>query len=607
METVIRGHCKLAIPVSFLLLWILCPLSARAAATQTFLVLETDPVIAVGVHPTVTVRLTTAAGWVGGVPLEIRLDGHQTKRLLTNRDGRARTVLAKDLDAGDYKVQAVFKGTSDFLASQSAVAIIHVTPASLTIQTVPPLPNVPLLKLDGGRPLSTGADGTIRILIARVRRYELEVTLPPTDSDRQLTFDRWGDGSRESKRTIRLPGRANLAVGLEVSYRVAFSFVDSTGTAVDPARIQSLRVANSRGDVLQPRSFASEWLIGNQIVRREGGLTSVPIEYRIQEVEVRGSNVVDRGRLHFRPDGELATWVIPLLLFSLTVSGQDALFGFALGSSVQLAYPDGSAESVALDEHASATITALPRGNYRAVIEHPPGIPVSTPLVLSRDHLVRVPVISYLDAAFVLGAGLSIAVTLVLFGGRPVGQIGRRALRRIAGDVLMVLRGQAVLFATRMRRAFVRVIRLRSAEPASLARRVLAVREMPGRLARRLSRAAAFQRPWKPARSMTILEGSQVAAASPIEVAVAASPQLPGNELASRAADLASGAQSGAARSAPTRSGRGKLSPASAGRNTGRSRSTDPERRQRKCPTCGNPLTPRAQFCRACGRRIRKS
>ena len=300
----IRGHCKLAIPVSLLLLWILCPLSARAAAPQTFLVLETDPVIAVGVHPTVTVRLTTAAGWVGGVPLEIRLDGHQMKRLLTNRDGRASTVLAKDLDAGDYKVQAVFKGTSDYLASQSAVAIIHVTPASLTIQTVPPLPNVPLLKLDGGRPLSTGADGTIRILIARVRRYELEVTLPPTDSDRQLTFDRWGDGSRESKRTIRLPGTANLAVGLEVSYRVAFSFVDSTGTAVDPARIQSLRVANSRGDVLQPRSFASEWLIGNQIVRREGGLTSVPLEYRIQEVEVRGSNVVDRGRLHFRPDGE---------------------------------------------------------------------------------------------------------------------------------------------------------------------------------------------------------------------------------------------------------------------------------------------------------------
>jgi zinc-ribbon domain len=415
---VIRSPRKLCIPVSFLVLWILCPISARAAATRTFLTLETAPVIAVGVHPAVMVHLTTSAGPVGGALLEIRFDGRQTKSVLTDRDGRASTVLAKDLDAGDYKVQAVFNGTSSLLASQSAVAAIHVTAAVFTVQTVPPLPNIPLLKVDGQAPLSTGADGTIRILISKVGRYELEIAPPPADADRRVTFSRWGDGSRESLRTIRLPGTTTLGVGLEVSYRVGFSFLDSTGATVDPTRIESLRIANSRGDLVQPLPSGSEWFIANQIARGADGLTSVPIEYRIQEVGMRGTSVVDRGRLHFQPDGETRTWVVPLLLYSLTLTGRDALFGTALGSSVQLTYPDGASERVTLDEHASATISALPRGNYRASIEKPPGIPLSTPIVLSRDQDVRVLVISYADLAAAAGLGLFLMFALLWVGRR---------------------------------------------------------------------------------------------------------------------------------------------------------------------------------------------
>ena len=232
-------------------------------------------------------------------------------------------------------------------------------------------------------------------------------------------------------RSIRLPGRSDLVIGLERKHLVEFGFVDATGAPVDPQRVESLLIANDRGEVMQPGATEPTWLIENRIMRVGGQLSSVPIEYRLQEVGVRGSNVVDRGRLHFSPDGAIDTWVVPLLLYSLTISGQDALFGYPVGTSVQLVHPNGSSESVPLDERASATISALPRGNYQALVEHPPGFPVSTPLVLSRDQSVRVPVVSYVDAVFLLGTGSSVAIALVLAGGRPVGRAGRRGLRRI--------------------------------------------------------------------------------------------------------------------------------------------------------------------------------
>ena len=429
---------RLAACLSLLTAWLFGPMSVQAV-TPTTLTMDMDSSITVGVHPTVMVRLTGSAGPVAGAAVQVQLDGRQTMRVVTDVKGEATTVLARDLDAGDYQIQAVFRGTADLVASVSAPVTLHVIPATFTVRTVPAIAGLPLLRVDRGSPLSTGADGTIRIPIPEVRRYELEVILPPAEPKRQLTFDRWGDGSRDTTRSIRLPGRSDLVIGLERKHLVEFGFVDSTGAPVDPQRIESLLIANDRGEVMQPGAMEPTWLIENRIMRVGGQLSSVPIEYRLQEVGVRGSNVVDRGRLHFSPDGAIDTWVVPLLLYSLTISGQDALFGYPIGTSVRLVHPNGSTESVPLDERASATISALPRGNYTALVEHPPGFPVSTPLVLSRDQSARLPVVSYVDAVFVLGTGLSVAIALVLAGGRPVGRAGRRGLRRIGHAVVTLL------------------------------------------------------------------------------------------------------------------------------------------------------------------------
>jgi hypothetical protein len=540
---------RLAACVSVLTAWLLGPLSVQAV-TPTSLTMDMDSSITVGVHPTVMVRLTGPAGPVAGAAVQVQLDGRQTMRVVTDLKGEATTVLARDLDAGDYQIQAVFRGTADLVASVSSPVTLHVNPATFTVRTVPAIAGLPLLRVDRGSPLSTAADGTITIPIPEVRRYELDVILPPPEPKRELTFDRWGDGSRDTTRSIRLPGRSDLVIGLERKHLVEFGFVDSTGAPVDPQRIESLLIANDRGEVMQPGALEPTWLIENRIMRVGGQLSSVPIEYRLQEVGVRGSNVVDRGRLHFSPDGAIDTWVVPLLLYSLTISGQDALFGYPIGTSVRLVHPNGSTESVPLDERASATISALPRGNYTALVEHPPGFPVSTPLVLSRDQSARLPVVSYVDAVFVLGTGLSVAIALVLAGGRPVGRAGRRGLRRIGHAVATVL-----LLPAKLVRAVARP-----------------VRAVDGRIRRLVARPSRALAPTPTVTGATTMS----ATGGPMAIALGDAAQLAGSAPAMSLMSLASGPGERVHRFVP-------------------------------CRYCGSKVTWRARLCRTCGRRLRKS
>ena len=540
---------RVAASVSLLTAWLFGPMSVQAV-TPTTLTMDMDSIIRVGVHPTVMVRLTGPAGPVAGAAVQVQLDGRQTMRVVTDVSGEATTVLARDLKAGDYEVRALFRGTADLVASVSAAVTLHVIPATFTVRTVPAIAGLPLLRLDRGRTLSTAADGTIRIPIPEVRRYELEVILPPAEPKIQLTFDRWGDGSRDMTRSIRLPGRSDLVIGLERKHLVEFGFVDATGAPVDPQRVESLIVANDRGEVMQPGATEPTWLIENRIMRVGGQLSSVPIEYRLQEVGVRGSNVVDRGRLHFSPDGAIDTWVVPLLLYSLTISGQDALFGYPIGTSVQLVHPNGSSESVPLDESASATISALPRGNYQALVEHPPGFPVSTPLVLSRDQSARLPVVSYVDTVFVLGTGTSLAIALVLAGGRPVGRAGRRGLRRIgyAGVKLLLL-------------------------PVDLVRAIArAVRRAGSRIRRLVTRPSRASAPIPTMTGATTMS----ATADPMAIALGGSAPLAASVPALSSMSMASGP-------------------------------SERVRRYVTCRYCGNEVRWRARLCRTCGRRLRKS
>jgi hypothetical protein len=169
--------------------------------------------------------------------------------------------------------------------------------------------------------------------------------------------------------------------------------------------------------VLNIDNGAPRWLLASSVARRTNGLEATQILYSVDSVMIDGSNVVNQAQQRFyaEPDD---TWEIQLLLYSMNVSGRDALFGFPIGSGLRLEYPDGRVEAKPFTAKAGVTIDSLVRGIYRVSVTGAPGLAPISPVALSRDQDVRLLVISYLDLAVVLGLAAILGIGLVLVG-RP--------------------------------------------------------------------------------------------------------------------------------------------------------------------------------------------
>ena len=166
------------------------------------------------------------------------------------------------------------EGPRTSLRARAAAVTLHVIPATFTVRTVPAIAGLPLLRVDRGgrhcRPRRTARSGS------RSGGPPVRAGSHPASGGTkcQLTFDRWGDGSRHMTRSIRLPGRSDLVIGLERKHLVEFGFVDATGAPVDPQRVESLLIANDRGEVMQPGATEPTCLIENRIMRVGGQLSS---------------------------------------------------------------------------------------------------------------------------------------------------------------------------------------------------------------------------------------------------------------------------------------------------------------------------------------------
>ena len=295
-------------------------------------------------------------------------------------------------------------------------------PASaLVVRTVPVIPNAQVL-FDGQK-LRTGPDGSLRIVPGDWAKLRRRLQVPTVRRDgRRIRFSRWIgqiDQSRPPSRDLE------VAAVFDVDYPVRFHFVGPSGKPVPYGHISEVELKSATGAVVKvsgERLREPLLLWGSRVVTLHAGLQQKDIYYRLQSVRIRGANVVNQAQQRYVPSTDRSVEV-PLLFFDAEVSVRDALFGFPAGLAVRLRYPDGSTIRHPLGPDRTATLRSLPRGQYELTVEGL-GLPISSPVAVTRDQTIPLKLVTWLD----LATGLLAVLTFLI--GLPL--LGRRMLRRPA-------------------------------------------------------------------------------------------------------------------------------------------------------------------------------
>jgi hypothetical protein len=220
-----------------------------------------------------------------------------------------------------------------------------------------------------------------------------------------------------------------LQLALDVYRPVRFSFTDRNGTPIAPEGLTSMTVKSSVGGLYRYDATdldASHWLHAQRVVPTQARLRTVPIEYSIEQVTVRGTNVVNVSQQRFDPNRiqDVRIW---LLFFPAEFTVKDAFFGFPIGSSISLHYPDGRVQTLKLED-GRASVPSLPRGEYEVSVDGF-GLTLSVPIALSRPQEADVTFLSYLDIAVAALVLVGFLVGLPLAGRT----LRRRRLRLVTG------------------------------------------------------------------------------------------------------------------------------------------------------------------------------
>lgn len=289
-------------------------------------------------------------------------------------------------------------------------------PQVAQLQTVPPVPGVTFQI--AGQQFVTGADGSAVVMVPQAGTYDLQViTDTYHDPYRRVEFSRWLSESFQPTRQLHMPTKSPVVqVGLDVYMLVGEKFAAPDGSPVDPKRITEFSIRSLQGDSFTFHDGQPRWIPASRVTRRRsGGLEPVDLLYTVTSVMVDGSNVVNKAQQQFfaKPN---ATWEISLLFYSMRVHASDALFGFPIGKELRLILPNSQVQMYPLDSSGTAEVHSLARGQYHFQIAGAPGFSALAPVTLSKDQDLNTKVISYLDMAAVLVAGLLIALGLLIYG-----------------------------------------------------------------------------------------------------------------------------------------------------------------------------------------------
>jgi hypothetical protein len=321
------------------------------------------------------------------------------------------------IDLGDSTGERSYDVVFDDVAIADAFVTSNATPGplpgTLTILTFPKLPNIDIV-LDGKEHFKTDDKGIALINVARWssdlrKRITIpEATLP---NGKHAKFARWTGWSGK-------PGGSVNAL-FDSYVPVTWSFHDLQKQPVDGALVSSITFKSSTGVkyVFKPKDFGKpQMLQSERVVPTQSGLEPRYLYYSVETAYVGGGNVVIRAKSRFVPS-KTQDWKIELLFFSAKFRVRDALYGFPVGSTVNLIGPDGTKTVVKLDANHEAYLPKLPRGEYQVSVSGP-GYSSFRPVTISRDQVADIELFSYIDMATIFGVLALIGFGL-LYVGRP--------------------------------------------------------------------------------------------------------------------------------------------------------------------------------------------
>ncbi len=333
----------------------------------------------------------------------------------SDQSGAFDLKVTKKFDAGSYVISATYKGSRTYVSTEVSIPL-HISISELTIQTIPILSGIPF-RMKGITRVSDD-NGVVKFQFTKQGTYRLDVLVDEyNDPSVRIEFGRWSQEDYESYRDIHIPEKDVIEVGINVFHKVSHSFTDLADYSVPFNRITSYTIKSSQGDLFTFSDDLPHWIPASRIARRITGLEETKLLYSMVNVTVDGSNVVNQSQQRYYASVD-DTWQTSLLLYSMQIHARDGLFDSPVGKRVNLQYPDGQVESFPLDSAGNAEIHSLARGLYTFKLDGVNGLSNKIPVALSRDQVVNVKVITFLDLTIVGIIGLAIVIGLILYG-RP--------------------------------------------------------------------------------------------------------------------------------------------------------------------------------------------
>ena len=294
--------------------------------------------------------------------------------------------------------------------------------AVVEIVTVPSLPGA-RFSFDG-KTVAADRQGVVRIPLNKGSGpHKLAIIDTKIDqTDRDFTFVRWsyaGDDEQDFLKELtglRVARNLRIKAAFRGTYLVEYSFSDQARVEVDRRRVTRVEFSGDNGHTVTGDGSGKLRVVGIRPVVKGGTVLAKEVHYRVQRVDVDGSNVVQVNQQVFVPSQDNVV-VVPLLLRTAHFSTRDFLFGHPVGKSIRLTYPDNRQNVFPLDSNGKASVTKLARGNYTVSV-NAPAIAFDRPVALSQNQYVVLPVLTYLDVAVLAGAGMLFIAVLIALRSR---------------------------------------------------------------------------------------------------------------------------------------------------------------------------------------------